>query len=58
MQTASWTIVLADSSKFDQAGPVKICPVGDVHMVITDSGADKSVASRIQAAGSKVVILP
>lgn len=58
IQSASRTIVLADSSKFGQAGPVKICPVKDADLVITDSGVSKDLALRIQKAGTEVMILP
>lgn len=58
IRNASQTIVLADSSKFGQASLVKICPVSDVNLIITDSGISKDLLPVFQKAGTQLIILP
>jgi DeoR family transcriptional regulator, aga operon transcriptional repressor len=45
IQQAKQTIVVADSSKIGMVTPALICPVSDIHLVITDTRAtDKAIA--------------
>jgi len=45
IQQAKQTIVVTDSSKIGMVTPALICPISDVHMVITDTRAtDKAIA--------------
>jgi DeoR family transcriptional regulator, aga operon transcriptional repressor len=45
IQQAKQTIVVADSSKFGMVTPALICPISDIHLVITDTRAtDKAIA--------------
>ncbi len=52
---ADKTILMADSSKYDQSGFVKILPLDSVDMIITDKGMKKSVVEEIQEAGIEVL---
>jgi len=45
IRQARQTIVVADSSKIGVVTPALICPISDIHMLITDTRAsDKTVA--------------
>jgi DeoR family transcriptional regulator of aga operon len=45
IQQAKKTIVVADSSKLGLVAPALVCPISEVHMLITDTHAsDKAVA--------------
>ena len=37
-RAAAKTIVLADSSKFGRSSLVKVCPISEIHCIVTDSG--------------------
>lgn len=49
-------VVLADSSKLTQRGPVRLAPIGAVSTLVTDAGADPSVVTRLEAAGIEVLV--
>ena len=57
IRAAGRVIVLADSSKFGHAGPVKICPIENTDCLITDSGISEDTASAYRKAGTELVIL-
>ena len=45
IRQAKKTIVVADSSKLGSVSPALVCPISDIHMIITDTRAsDKTVA--------------
>jgi DeoR family transcriptional regulator of aga operon len=45
IQQAKQTVVVADSSKIGMVTPALICPISDIHLVITDTRAtDKAIA--------------
>ena len=49
IQQAKQTVVVADSSKIGVVTPALICPITNIHMLITDNGAtDKSIAPFIE----------
>lgn len=50
-------VVLADSSKFGQRGPVRMAPVGRIGTLVTDTGAPAATVSRLIAAGVDVQIV-
>jgi DeoR family transcriptional regulator of aga operon len=44
IQQAKQTVVVADSSKIGMVTPALICPIADIHMLITDKRApDKAI---------------
>ncbi|MDO4792418.1 MAG: DeoR/GlpR family DNA-binding transcription regulator [Buchananella hordeovulneris] len=49
-------VVVADSSKLDRTDFTRICNTGDIHDLITDSGADPEVVRRIRDAGVRVTL--
>lgn len=56
LQNASRTIVLADSSKFGHASLVKICPIGEVNLIITDSGVPEDMIHTFRESGNQLVV--
>lgn len=52
---AGSTICVADSSKYGNAGFVKVLPLENVSTLITDSGLDPAVISQIKEAGVEVL---
>ena len=58
MMTSSQTsIVLSDSSKIGQRGFARICEVGDIDILITDSGISDEIRQRIEQLGVKLIIV-
>lgn len=57
-QTASQTIVLADSSKFGKGSLVKVCTLRDVSTIITDRNLSASMEQDIRDAGASLIIVP
>ena len=50
------TIVLADSSKLGASAFARICAPGDLHALITDSGAEQADLDRLRAQGVQVIV--
>ena len=44
-------VVLADSSKFAKRSSLVLCPLAQIHTVITDDGIPDKAASMLEAAG-------
>jgi len=45
IQQAKQTIVVTDSSKIGMVTPALICPISDIHVLVTDTRAtDKAIA--------------
>lgn len=56
IQSAQTSIVLADSSKVGKRGFARICEVGDIDILITDSGMPLETRQRIENMGVKLII--
>lgn len=56
IQNARQAIVLADSDKLGLRAVVNVCPLEDIDVVITDSGASKQVVKALEQAGIHVII--
>lgn len=54
---AAKRVLLADSSKFGSQGFVKICPLSDMDVLITDKGLPRQAAEEIRALGIEVIIV-
>ena len=54
--SASQLVVLADSSKLSQRGPVRLAPVSAISTLLTDDGADPVALERIRAQEVEVVV--
>jgi DeoR family transcriptional regulator of aga operon len=48
-------IVVADSSKLGKVGPAFICPMSEVHMLITDVGASDQAIAGLLSRGIQVI---
>lgn len=48
-------IVVADSSKLDRHAFARICPIGEIDVLVTDGGATKDIVRRFTDAGVEVV---
>lgn len=55
---AGRTVVLADSSKFGRRGFSRICGLGDIDHVITDSGTPPKMLEAMREQGIKVTVVP
>ena len=51
------TIVLADSSKFGKRSFAKICGIGEVNQIITDSGVSTAIVRKLEEKGIQVNII-
>ena len=56
IKNARQSIVLADSSKLGVRAMTNICPLREIDIVITDSGAPKQVVKDLERAGVRVII--
>ncbi len=56
MEASEKTVVIADGSKIGDNSMVKMCGIGKVSMIITDSKADTEQVERLRSAGVPVVI--
>ena len=56
MHSSQTKIVLTDSSKIGKRGFARICDVGDVDILITDSGMPLDIRRQIEALGVKLII--
>lgn len=56
VKRARQAIVLADSGKLGLRAVVNVCPLEDIDVLITDSGAPKQLVRELEQAGVKVII--
>lgn len=56
-QNSSRTIVIADSSKFGRASLVKICPIREVDVIITDSGLPEHMRQAFLEIGAELIVV-
>jgi DeoR/GlpR family transcriptional regulator of sugar metabolism len=54
---ASELIVLADSSKFRQIGPIRLAPIERISTLITDSGASEADLAPLRDRGINVIVV-
>ena len=54
--SGSRLVVLADASKLGRHGAARLAPIGSVHTLVTDSGADPDQVAGLRAAGVQVLI--
>jgi DeoR family transcriptional regulator of aga operon len=55
LRQARKVIVVADSSKFGLVSPALICPISDVHMLITDAAAPDEIVQKLKQRGIEVI---
>jgi len=56
IQRAKKRIILADHKKFNRTGPIKICNLSDIDIIITSEGLEEQYRKNIEELGVKVVI--
>lgn len=56
IRNARKSIVLADSGKLGLRAVVNVCPLEEIDIVITDSGASKQIVKALEQAGVHVII--
>lgn len=56
IRNAGQAVILTDSGKFGLRGVVNLCALGDVDIVITDSGVPKWAVKELEQAGVKLII--
>ena len=56
-RTRGEVVVLADSSKFGKVGPVVICPLDQIDVVLVDGGVDADVCRLIEQAGPRCEVV-
>lgn len=55
VKQAKEVIVVADSSKLGKVGPALICPINEVHMLITNTGAGNDLLAAFERQGMRIV---
>ena len=56
-RTRGEVIVLADSSKIGLVGPMVICPLDQIDVVLVDDGIDPALVKQIQRAGPQCEVV-
>jgi len=54
MDIAEHTVLLADSSKFTEPAPVRLCTLDRIHTLVTDRPPPQQVSDRLRRAGTAV----
>jgi len=57
-RTRGEVVVLADSSKIGLVGPLVICPLDQIDVVLVDDGIDPAVVKQIQREGPQCEVVP
>ena len=57
-RTRGEVVVLADSSKIGLVGPLVICPLDQIDVVLVDDGIDSAMVKEIQRAGPQCEVIP
>src|SRR5258708_31374316 len=55
IKQAKQVIVVADSSKMGKVGPAFICPMNEIHTLITNSGANNELLASFERQGIRVI---
>lgn len=55
MKQAKQAIVVADSSKIGKVGPAIICPMNEIQVLITETGASADVVAPLERQGMRVI---
>jgi DeoR family transcriptional regulator of aga operon len=55
LKQSKQVIVVADSSKLDKVGPALICPISEIHILITDAGVTATALSPFERHGIRVI---
>ena len=55
LKQSKQVIVVADSSKLGKVSPAFICPAGEIHILITDTGATAEALSPFERHGTRII---
>jgi DeoR family transcriptional regulator of aga operon len=55
VKQAKQVIVVADSSKLGKVGPAFICPLSEIHTLITNHGASNDTLAVFERQGIRIV---
>ena len=55
VKQAKQVIVVADSSKLGKVGPAFICPLNEVHTLITNTGASNDILATFERQGIRII---
>ena len=55
LEQAKQVIIVADSSKIGKVGPAIICPINEIHLLITDTGASDDAIAPFERLGTRVI---
>ena len=58
LKVADRVILLADSTKFRSAAMVRVCPLSDIHCMVTDEGIQDKEASMLADHGVNLIVAP
>lgn len=58
MNISRQIIVLADSSKIGVASFFRLCPISEVHTIVTDVGANPAEVAKLEGIGVQVILAP
>jgi DeoR/GlpR family transcriptional regulator of sugar metabolism len=56
INAAAQLIVLADASKFEHIGPIRLVPIDRIHTLITEPGAPGAILAQLESRGVRVVL--
>lgn len=56
IRAAARSVLLADHSKFGRRVFVRICPLHQIHLIITDEGLDPKMAQAVREAGVELMV--
>ena len=56
IRNAKQVIVVADSKKFGQVSPALICPLSEIHVVVTDTNIPKDLHQELLVRGIEVIL--
>ncbi|RYX84499.1 DeoR/GlpR transcriptional regulator [bacterium] len=57
IRSAHQVILMADSSKFEASGFIRVAPFSSIHTLITDTGLSEEVRAELERSGVEVVIV-
>ena len=55
LAAATEVVLLADSEKFGEVRPVRVCGPADINVLVTDTAAPEPLLAALEAAGVRVI---
>jgi DeoR/GlpR family transcriptional regulator of sugar metabolism len=57
VRSARQVILLADSSKWERTGFIKVIPLSAIHTIVSDSGLPAAVRAGLERQGIEVILV-